>query len=268
MRSLHSGRVAVPVHSLSKARIKQFAIERRRKGEYFDTGRENLEDIFRGSIDRFCDIAFAFRASPRVLDVGSGEGLLIALLKMLGHDAYAVDLHDRSVEDIYRRHQIPFRMCNIEADPLPFESSSFDAVSCCQAFEHFTHSHLKPLLEMKRVLRTGGIVEIDVPNVASFRNRSRILRGKHITYDYKKHYLYADPVTYKGREYYPDRHNREFTRAELRLLLSEAGFTDIDARFLKSRRYRTGVARLQSIATQLRDVVPSFRKSLIVFGRK
>jgi len=31
------------------------------------------------------------------------------------------------------------------------------------------------------VLRPGGIAEVDVPNAASFRNRSRMLRGKHIT---------------------------------------------------------------------------------------
>lgn len=258
----------VTAEALSKRQIKQFAIAKRNRGEYFDRSDALLEDIFRGSIDRFCETAWEFRHFPKFLDVGSGEGLLVSLMKMLGHDVFAVDLHDRGQEDVYRRHEIGFHICNIEADVLPLESGAFDAISCCQAFEHFTHSHLRPLLEMKRVLKVGGRVEIDVPNVASYRNRSRILRGKNITYDYKKHYLYAEPVVYAGREYYPDRHNREFTRDELALLLHEAGFKDVDVRFLKSRRYRTGIERLKSIGTAAKDLVPGFRKSLIAFGVK
>ena len=256
------------VHTLSKAEIMRFALRKRAAAEFYDLRLPQLEDGFRGSIDRFCDIALAFRESRRVLDVGSGNGLLLALLKMLGHDVRAVDLLDHGADDVYVRHGIPFRVCNVEADPLPFESASLDAVSCCQALEHFTHSHLPAVLEMKRVLRSGGMIELDVPNAASFRNRSRMLRGKHITFDYKEHYLYAKSVVHNGREYYPDRHNREFTKAELELLLGEAGFRDIDVRFLKSRRFRTGLERLKSVGTALKDVVAPLRKSLIAFARK
>lgn len=257
-----------PVHTLTRTEIKRFALEKRASGEYYDRGNPHLEDNFRGSIDRFCDIAFAFRESPRVLDVGAGDGLLLALLKMLGHDAHAIDLRNREDDPVYQQHGIPFRICNVEADPLPFPDNSFDALSCCQALEHFTHSHLPPLLEMKRVLKDGGLIEIDVPNVASFRNRSRMLRGKNITYDYRMHYLLEEPILYKNREYYPDRHNREFTRAELVLLLTEAGFRDIRVQFLKSRRYRPGIERMKSVGTALKDAIPSLRKSLIAFGRK
>jgi ubiquinone/menaquinone biosynthesis C-methylase UbiE len=120
-------------------------------------------------------------------------------LKMLGHEVMAVDLLDRSEISVYRQHQIPFHVCNIEAEPLPFESDSFDALSCCQALEHFTYSHLRPVVEMKRVLRVGGMIEVDVPNAVAFRSRSRMLRGKHITWDYKECYLYEQCVVYKGR---------------------------------------------------------------------
>ena len=256
------------VHSLSKNGIKKFALQKRDDGVFYDRGLTHLEDNFLGSIDRFCDIAAAFRHAPRVLDAGSGDGLLLALLKMLGHEVHAVDLAEHDKDPVYVQHGIHFRRCNLEADPIPFDSQSMDAVSCCQALEHFTHSHLPPVLEMKRVLVPGGLLELDVPNAVCFRNRSRLLRGKHITYDYKLHYLEETPIVYKGREYYPNRHNREFTRDELRLLFEHAGFVQVDVEFLKSRRVRTGADRLRSIATAARDAWPSWRKSLIGFGQK
>jgi hypothetical protein len=95
-----------------------------------------------------------------------------------------------------------------------------------------------------------------------------MIRGKHITFDYREHYLHAAPVLYKGLSFYPARHNREFTRQELKILLEEAGFRKIEVAFLKSRRYREGMGRVRSLGSALRDLAPSLRKSLIAFAEK
>jgi SAM-dependent methyltransferase len=202
----------------------------------------------------------------------------VALLSALGHHCHGVDHEDMRARHpvAYAAHkrtshqgpQIGFEVCNIEVEPLPFPGGSFDAVVCCQVLEHFTHSHLPAVREMHRVLVPGGLIEVDVPSVASFRNRSRLLRGRNITYDYAEHYLHAQPVIHRGLSFYPLRHNREFARGELQLLLAEASFRDIDVRFLKSRRWRAGLSRLQSVGTALKDLVPSLRKSLIAWGVK
>jgi hypothetical protein len=75
-------------------------------------------------------------------------------------------------------------------------------------------------------------------------------------------------MVYKGRSFFPARHNREFTLKELELLLESAGFRKVRAYFLKSRRYRTGLSRFRSLGSMLRDSVPSLRKSLIAFAEK
>jgi len=253
-----------------KRALRSRALELRGAGRLFDPADAEMQELFAGSVDRFCDIARKLHGLTRVLDVGAGHGMLLALLAELGHACTAVDAVDPMVRHaaVYRSHDIAFHRCNIEVDRLPFADASFDAVVCCQVLEHFTHSHLPAVREMHRVLRPGGLLEIDVPNVASLRNRSRLLRGRNITYDYAEHYLDAEPVLYAGRSFYPLRHNREFTRAELRLLLERAGFREIEVDYLRSRRYREGIARLQSVGSALRDAWPAVRKSLIAFARR
>jgi SAM-dependent methyltransferase len=256
------------VHELSKKKIIALALEKRNAGALYALPNAQDDEDFFSSLDRFADIAVAFRHSKRVLDIGSGGGILVSLLSVLGHEVSAVDFFDRSANTTYRMHPITFKVCNIEADALPFEDGAFDAISCCQTFEHFTHSHLPPLLEMKRKLAPGGLLEIDVPNAACLRNRSCMLRGKHITWDYLEHYVHVQPSIYKGREYYPNRHNREFIKSDLELLLKAGGFTDIQVSFLRDERIRTGTGKLKSVGSYLRNSIPSLRKSLMAFARK
>lgn len=249
--------------------VLRLAVRLRNEGLLFHRGNPELEDLFRGSIDRFCEIAIHLSGAKRVLDVGAGQGLLLSFLTELGHECHALDVQDRAVAypDTYGKG-IVFHVCNVEADAIPYPDESFDAVVCCQVLEHFSHSHLPAVREMRRVLRPGGVLEIDVPNVASFRNRLRLLRGKHITYDYAHHYLHMTPILYKGMSYYPLRHNREFTRGDLELLLQSSGFQRYAVSFLKSRRYREGRERVRSAGTAFKDLIPSFRKSLIAFAYK
>lgn len=246
------------------------AIELRDSGSLFDRSDAVSEHGFKGSVDRFAWIADEIRDCHKVLDVGPGAGILCSFLHDLGHELYAVDVIDYSdrypwaLKDKIRE----YKLCNAEVERLPWDDGFFDAVVCCQALEHFTHSHLPAVKEMHRVLRPGGILELDVPNVVCLRNRSRLLRGKNITWDYKEFYLHAEPILQNGMSFYPLRHNREFTIDELRLLFEEAGFTDNHCYFLKSRRLREGLRRIENVGSAVRDAVPSFRKSLIGFGRK
>jgi SAM-dependent methyltransferase len=256
--------------TMSKKDIYAKALELRRRGRLYDRGDAEMEDLFRGSIDRFCEIACRLQHAHRVLDVGSGQGMLLSLLSELGHECHALDLFDapERYPRIYFDKGIRFQACNVEVDPLPFEDGFFDAVVCCQVLEHFTHSHLFLMREIYRVLGPEGIVEVDVPNAVCFRNRSRMIRGKHITYDYEEHYLYSEPVLYNGRSFYPLRHNREFTCREVSILLAVSGFKDIRVSFLKSRRHREGLEKIRSLGSALRDLIPSLRKSIIAFAVK
>jgi len=234
-----------------------------------DDPHPRIKGVFAGSADRYTEIAFGLQGKRKVLDVGSGSGMLISVLANLGHECCGLDLTDPDkLPSTYRRPSIEYKVCNVEVDTYPFPDATFDAVTCCQVLEHFSHSPLPALAEMKRVLKPGGVIELDVPNVACFRNRMRMLRGKNITWDYRNHYLLAKPLFHKGYTFYPFRHNREFTKAELAELLAESGFVDIQVRFMRDKNYRTGFQKLRSLGTAARNLIPSIRKSLIGFAKK
>jgi SAM-dependent methyltransferase len=252
------------IADVSLPRLRRRIVEAGLSGAIFPPGDDSLLELFKGSVDRFALIAWRLRGHHRVLDCGAGRGMLCAILKYLGHDVHAVDLPYKN--DLILLHGIPFQHVNLEHDPLPFPDASFDAVTCCQVMEHFVHSHLPAAREFHRVLRPGGLCEIDVPNAASLRNRSRLLRGKNITWDYEKHYLLAEPTVYKGREFYPDRHNREFTADELRVLLRHAGFGRIEVFPIASRRHRQGLDLVRSAGSMMRDLVPGWRKTLMAIA--
>ena len=231
-----------------------------------DESPEEAADYFRGSITRFSEIACMLENCHSVLDVGGGRGFLTSLLTELGHECSIIDINLPIT--FFKERGIRAVECNVEVDRFPFEDERFDAVVCGQVLEHFTHSHLPALHEMHRVLKVGGLIEVDVPNVNCFRNRSRMLRGKNITYDYDTNYLYSSPILYKGMSFYPHRHNREFTLEEIRLLLNACDFNVEKIEYLRSTRFRSGINKIKHVGTYLRDSIPSMRKSIIAYGRK
>jgi SAM-dependent methyltransferase len=106
---------------------------------------------------------------------------------------------------------------NIEAEPFPFPDGSFDVVLFCEIIEHLQMDPLAVLKEIKRVLKPGAVLVLTTPNVSRLENVARMISGANI----------YDP--YSGYGPY-GRHNREYNKHELHLLLTYAGF-DVDAMF-------------------------------------
>lgn len=100
---------------------------------------------------------------------------------------------------------------NLEEDAFPYPDGSFRVVLFCEIIEHLLMDPLHALGEINRVLEPGGTIVLTTPNVARVGNVLALLDGANI----------YDP--YSGFGPY-GRHNREFTRAELRQLLAFAGF--------------------------------------------
>ena len=229
------------------------------------------EDYYYGSADRWAlAISYFSRYAQKgkVLDIGAWDGFFCCSLIAAGFSAAGIDWGQPMTEDFWKAKKIEWADCNIEADPIPFGNNTFSGIYMGQVLEHFTYSPKKPFLEFYRVLKPGGILIVDVPNIGEWHNFYRLIRGKNILYDYKMHYIDDEPKFYKGLPYFI-RHNREFTRNELRVLAETHGFEVIRADYINSRRLtKKGWRKLEIPFTALRDVIPLFRKSIMLVARK
>lgn len=117
------------------------------------------------------------------------------------------------------RDSVEFRFnnVNIETDTLPYPDSSFDYVIFCEVLEHMTHDPLRAVLELKRVMKPGALMILTTPNAARLENAVAFLEGRNM----------YDPFSGYGPY---GRHNREYTRHELHMLMNHAGF-DVESSF-------------------------------------
>lgn len=90
----------------------------------------------------------------RVLDVGTGPGLVAGAVHKRGGVAIGIDFSESMLGEARRRHpDIEFREAS--ADALPFDDGSFDAVVGNFVLHHLVHPE-NALSEARRVLRDGG----------------------------------------------------------------------------------------------------------------
>ena len=107
--------------------------------------------------------ALALIPAPLVLDVATGTGRLPrAVLRQPAFDGRVIglDLSRRMLREAVRRTaQFADRLTYIwqDAQDLPFDDDTFDAVTCLEALE-FTPEPRKVLSELLRVLRPGGVL--------------------------------------------------------------------------------------------------------------
>jgi 2-polyprenyl-3-methyl-5-hydroxy-6-metoxy-1,4-benzoquinol methylase len=76
------------------------------------------------------------------------------------------------------------------AEAMPFESRSFDAVTCLGSLEHFLNIE-QALAEVKRVLRPNGIFLVMVPNICWYQDILSVLFTKARKSRNQTHELFA-----------------------------------------------------------------------------
>jgi len=108
-----------------------------------------------------------------IVDVGCGNGRDFHLIRKSCHPAAIINLIDF-------QNNITgglVTICDVEKDALPFPEKSVNAINCNQVLEH-----CKEIVwikkEFSRVLKSGGMLVVGVPNLATWHDRLLLLFGR------------------------------------------------------------------------------------------
>lgn len=110
----------------------------------------------------------------KVLDVGCGPGELVLSLAKRGYDIWAVDISPAMVEKARMLlqancRQLSDRISVGDVEDLTFEDNFFDVVVAAGVIE-YQRDDEKSLLEMKRVVKPGGYIILNVTNKYAYIN--------------------------------------------------------------------------------------------------
>ncbi|WP_404357443.1 class I SAM-dependent methyltransferase [Methylotuvimicrobium sp. KM1] len=111
----------------------------------------------------------------RLLDVACGAGSWLAAVAQHGADISGIDISERAIDACQRRLPEGVFFLGI-AEQLPFDSHSFDIVTCLGSLEHFLDQPAA-LREMARVAKPNAKLVILVPNAGFPTYRFGIYRG-------------------------------------------------------------------------------------------
>ncbi|HEY3865248.1 MAG TPA: class I SAM-dependent methyltransferase [Solirubrobacteraceae bacterium] len=152
-------------------------------------------------------------AGERVLDVGCGEGRFAAALAGAGAEVVGVDLAVEPLRRARERHpELDLRQVP-PTGPWPLQDASFDAIWAGEVIEHVADT-AGWLSELRRVLRSGGVLLLSTPDHGRLRMLGWALA----------------PGAFAARFDPRSDHLRFYTRSTLRELLEEFGLHDVAVR--------------------------------------
>lgn len=101
----------------------------------------------------------------RVLDFGCGDGMMLRHFQKIAEsgEAWGVDINGSQMVWCQRHLSPPFKFATTTSFPhLPFEQGTFDLIYSFSVFTHICDLAEAWLLELKRILRRGGVLYLTV----------------------------------------------------------------------------------------------------------
>jgi len=126
---------------------------------------DRMNRIMTAGLDRRWRISAVQGLHGKVLDVACGTGDMAVELMKQGCSVTGVDISEEMLA--IAKGKVPSATCLVaDAEHLPFEDATFDAVTCAFGVRNFVHLE-QGIREMLRVLKPGGrmvILELATPD--------------------------------------------------------------------------------------------------------
>ncbi len=130
-----------------------------------------------------------YRKTNNVIDVGCGNGHLLAEAKKLNWNSYGTEFTDNAVE-ICQKKGISMQQGVLNLSK--YDPSSFDCLFFIEVIEHINNP-AEELEKFRTLLRNGGVLYITTPNFSSFS--SKYLKDNWTCVEYPEHLSYYTPST-------------------------------------------------------------------------
>ncbi len=105
-----------------------------------------------------------FKIPGRLLDVGCATGIFLKAARERGWETWGVEINPVMAE--YGRKKYGINIYCGELHQANFPQRFFDVVTCWHVLEHLPHPR-ETLEEINRVLKSGGLLAIETPNLES-----------------------------------------------------------------------------------------------------
>lgn len=116
-------------------------------------------------------------SGKKCLDIGPGTGRWIQFLRQMGADHICgMDISDQAIKKC-RPYCDTIEKVDIEKEPFPFDSNTFDLVTSFEVLEHL-YDPMHFLKEICRVITEDGLIIMTTPNMCSMISRIRMIMGK------------------------------------------------------------------------------------------
>ena len=134
--------------------------------------REKIMEILT-NYDGLIDYILNIDNDPSLLDIGCGRGEWMQKCNAKGFESMGIEL-DRRMVNHCRNLNLNVKEGNTLSLLDEFNDNSFSIVSAFHSIEHMNHNNIKELLiKTKRILKSDGLLILQIPNKESFFLSSR-----------------------------------------------------------------------------------------------
>lgn len=191
----------------------------------------------------------------RILEIGCADGSFAKFLMKENYQVLGLDIAEEALH-LAQANGVNAQVANIE-EGLTITENNFDAVVAAEIIEHLYDTDFF-IEEIKKVLKKDGYIFISTPNLASLKNRCKLLFGAYPQYS-----EYNLAPTSAG-------HIRNYTIPTLKKQLLDHDFKIIK---ITSPNLLCPMAKnvpkfLKYLAIWLGDIFPSFGSHIIIVAKK